>query len=839
MKKEVTQLDLMALANRSLPKRIRDIERKQRRTGIKTGTVAGAAPTVAAPRLAYGGVTSEAGTPESEVPLSTTSPQRMFQEDGSPATVPPRPNYLRNGSFEYYQRGDVVPYAWSGASAAVAAPAFPTMDGLYTLKLLPGGSIFQTVTEAATFPAGSWVVSFWVYGADTGSLTLSLVATEDASAEIGPTLFITDLGTSTTPPSGTAGRWSRIARQVITTQATSITVTVENDSLDDLWLDAAKLEVQTGEAGFIEPTEYSPDALSGATIVRELKADNIITGTLVVGGSDTSNPVIEVYDGADVLIATLGAPSGGYRGLNVKAQAGIKVEAGGSLVAGPVTLSNAGIAVTANNVFDDTRGYRFEKPDGTVIAKDIANFLDSGSDSLAHLRREVPGVAYVRHETQVKNSPVEANVYVLDNRVAQTGGGSFEGKSELGVSSFGTATTAQGSQRALGVRGLSRLTQTAAYNSATDTQVNTSLLRSGDYLGSHATLQLTHSYDPVGGESTAAAITASVITLNGLAPATGAGTLGGTTTNNAATASHTHAIDAHSTPGGIADRILKTGTSGLLTLAALTVSTFTLGSAVLTASVSGSIALGAATLTGSTINDATIAGHTHFVDAYSAPGTTANRILKTGTSGAVTLATLTTTSLTTTNLTLGAAALTASVSGAVAVGAGTLSGSSTSNTGVAAHTHLVDSYATPGTTADRLIKTGASGLVTLASLTVTGTFIPPAPTWTDASTLMTAAGNGWVDFGGGVFAEAAYTKDALGWVHLRGLVKSGTINTTIFTLPVGFRPAQQCIFATAAANAANVYQRLDVTAGGIVRQDSAAAGTNVYQSLEGVRFYAG
>lgn len=47
--------------------------------------------------------------------------------------------------------------------------------------------------------------------------------------------------------------------------------------------------------------------------------------------------------------------------------------------------------------------------------------------------------------------------------------------------------------------------------------------------------------------------------------------------------------------------------------------------------------------------------------------------------------------------------------------------------------------------------------------------------------------NSWQDFGGG-FAGAAFRKDALGFVHLRGVIKSGTPPSIAFTLPTGYRP---------------------------------------------------
>jgi hypothetical protein len=58
--------------------------------------------------------------------------------------------------------------------------------------------------------------------------------------------------------------------------------------------------------------------------------------------------------------------------------------------------------------------------------------------------------------------------------------------------------------------------------------------------------------------------------------------------------------------------------------------------------------------------------------------------------------------------------------------------------------------------------------------------------------------NGWVNFGSG-FSNIAYFKDEFDFVHLRGLIKDGTTtaNTTLFTLPVGYRPLAANYFITA------------------------------------------
>lgn len=81
--------------------------------------------------------------------------------------------------------------------------------------------------------------------------------------------------------------------------------------------------------------------------------------------------------------------------------------------------------------------------------------------------------------------------------------------------------------------------------------------------------------------------------------------------------------------------------------------------------------------------------------------------------------------------------------------------------------------------------------------------------------------NGWVNYGS-VEATAAFYKDPWGRVHIKGLVKTGTINTTIFTLPVDYRPPANLIFNT---QSNNVSARLNTTLAGVV------SGTNGSSNL--------
>jgi hypothetical protein len=49
--------------------------------------------------------------------------------------------------------------------------------------------------------------------------------------------------------------------------------------------------------------------------------------------------------------------------------------------------------------------------------------------------------------------------------------------------------------------------------------------------------------------------------------------------------------------------------------------------------------------------------------------------------------------------------------------------------------------------------------------------------------------NAWVNFGG-TWSKAGFFKDGLGFVHLKGTLTATNNGTTAFTLPVGYRPAE-------------------------------------------------
>lgn len=64
----------------------------------------------------------------------------------------------------------------------------------------------------------------------------------------------------------------------------------------------------------------------------------------------------------------------------------------------------------------------------------------------------------------------------------------------------------------------------------------------------------------------------------------------------------------------------------------------------------------------------------------------------------------------------------------------------------------------------------------------------PTEQWTgDTAWTAVTYQNSWVDFGA-PYGAGAFRKDAMGFVHLKGVIKSGTPTSVAFTLPSGYRP---------------------------------------------------
>jgi len=97
-----------------------------------------------------------------------------------------------------------------------------------------------------------------------------------------------------------------------------------------------------------------------------------------------------------------------------------------------------------------------------------------------------------------------------------------------------------------------------------------------------------------------------------------------------------------------------------------------------------------------------------------------------------------------------------------------------------------------------------------------------------------AFNTGWQNYTGSAgFQTLQYRKNAFGRVELRGLVERASgVATTIFTLPVGYRPAVGEIYAAVGSTGAG---RVDIQADGQVIYNS---GGTTYFSVSGVTFEA-
>jgi hypothetical protein len=133
-----------------------------------------------------------------------------------------------------------------------------------------------------------------------------------------------------------------------------------------------------------------------------------------------------------------------------------------------------------------------------------------------------------------------------------------------------------------------------------------------------------------------------------------------------------------------------------------------------------------------------------------------------------------------------------------------------------------------------LFRESADWLRTNDNLYVDGVVRWISETWTSVSFT-----NSWVDYGS--YPACAYRKDANGYVHLRGLMKSGTLGSSAFTLPTGYRPSGTLIFqgrsnVTSTWGVANA-GRLDITSTGTVVPHSSNC-NNGYVTLEGIVYLA-
>lgn len=90
----------------------------------------------------------------------------------------------------------------------------------------------------------------------------------------------------------------------------------------------------------------------------------------------------------------------------------------------------------------------------------------------------------------------------------------------------------------------------------------------------------------------------------------------------------------------------------------------------------------------------------------------------------------------------------------------------------------------------------------------------------------------WAVYSAGT-AIPGFWKDALGFVHIQGVIASGTVGQSAFTLPPGYRPDKQYPFPAVSNGAIG---RVDVFSDGTVVP--ASPSSNVWVTLNGITFPA-
>lgn len=137
------------------------------------------------------------------------------------------------------------------------------------------------------------------------------------------------------------------------------------------------------------------------------------------------------------------------------------------------------------------------------------------------------------------------------------------------------------------------------------------------------------------------------------------------------------------------------------------------------------------------------------------------------------------------------------------------------------------------TSGNIVAKGGSNGFLSLMSMFIpsgraTGTSCTTQ--WCNLTLL-----NGWVHYGA-PFSTPQYTKTADGVVLVKGLIRSGSTNSTMASLPAGYCPREQLLMTVEAAGA---WGRVDITSGapgaGCTIIPSAVSGT--WTSFDSLSFY--
>jgi len=109
--------------------------------------------------------------------------------------------------------------------------------------------------------------------------------------------------------------------------------------------------------------------------------------------------------------------------------------------------------------------------------------------------------------------------------------------------------------------------------------------------------------------------------------------------------------------------------------------------------------------------------------------------------------------------------------------------------------------------------------------------LPARDAWTEVSAFQ----NSWVNYGD-PYETAAYYKDQLGVVNLKGTVKDGYCGSRMFTLPTGYIPAKSIYFAVSGYNRADILIAINSDGWVFAQSGSACTDGKSAISLDGISF---
>lgn len=666
-----SDLDFLKLGNRSLPRRIKKIERKLRRQ----------------PKIGATSLTGQKTITGQVLGRGDSTETLSFYGDNSPMSLPSRPNLIRNGSFEFYQLGEspTPAYGWAGSKIVTPGPG-DALHGNTVLKLeyaTAYNTASQNLSYLENYPAGSW--AFSIYARNNSGVDASLEVELYNSSEGSTIRYRVDaqgnvVQTGVVPADS---EWYRIYTQLVTTDSDQMVIGLSvSDS--DLILDCAQLEYEQGSTVYIEPTAWTDDLFASSTIIRELRADNITAGTLTVGGPGVDAPALEIRDSADNLIVrgdTNGIEIFEDAGLKVSGSGSIEVSGTGKITAGSTVLDEDGLSIYTDSSFSFDKAVRFINPSGNYSGFIYSDSPSGVLDRIALGNDPNSPVGYAFHSVSqsVDGSQVSLSAhngwygnYGAGHTGSSTSGHNYYANTSSKSASFSQTTNAYSAQPASGV------VEFSSTRSGTNTTVTGRIGSEVSTGGSFAGLKF-YGTNANGTYGSNYAELVNLTTINGFVrtwPSTagtvshGAGSLSASSTNDATLGNHTHAIEAYDNPGTTANRLIKTGASGLLSVAAASIAG---AISAASASISGTIAAATATITG----------------ALSAASAIITGSLSAG------------------SFLLNGNALTSSTGGNIALGAGTCSASSTNNATTSSHTHDITTTTTG--TASTIVETTSAG----------------------------------------------------------------------------------------------------------------------------------